>query len=110
MPTVSEKTICDLVFGGDDAPLQDAVDAVQKFAADPDPTTLDAAALEKIKSPLDSLALRAPESLRPHIEAQAETIQSLIDAAADPTSGQTISFATFRSSGIEITNVCVPLL
>lgn len=110
VPVVSEKTVCDLIFSTDEQPLGDAVDIVQAFAKDPDPSTLKTGEVREAKDSLESLASRSPESLRPHLQAQADTMQALLDAASDPVSGQSISFETFRSSGIEVANVCTPLL
>lgn len=111
VPRVSETTICGILFDSPDQTLQDSVALVNKFATgDGDPTTIDDTKATELKESLDSLALRAPESLEPHLKAEAETMQVLVDARATPVDGQTLNFETFKSSGLEITNVCLPLL
>lgn len=111
VPRVSETTICGILFDSPDQTLQDAVALVSKFAkGDGDPTKIDGTKATELKESLDSLALRAPETLEPHLKAEAETMQELADANATPVDGQSINFETFKSSGLEITNVCLPLL
>lgn len=106
VPRVSQRTFCTLVFQNPDSPVQDAADLVSKFADDPDPTRVAAEDLKDIKGRLESLALRSPADLAPHVLAEAETMQTLLDAHYDPSNAGTISFETFKSSGLEIATAC----
>ena len=106
VPKVSEKTICDLLFSGDENPMNEATDMVSKFANDPDATSVDEERAAELAATLRSLSERAPESLAPHLAAEADFLENLNEAAASGT----VSFETFKSSGLEISNVCVPLL
>ena len=105
-PKVSEETICDLLFSGDDQPMNDAADMVGKFANDPNATGVDSAKAAELATSLRSIAARAPESLAPHLIAEADFMERLNEMAETGA----VNFETFKSSGIEISNVCVPLL
>lgn len=104
-PRVSTATFCRLAIE-DDGPITRAAGVVSDFAANPDPTTLDQDELRELSAELDGLEQRAPEELAPHVAGQVDTIDVLLGAAENPTSGQTIDFQTFRSSGLEIAVQC----
>lgn len=110
VPKVSEKTICDLLFDSDvESPMQDAVDLVSEVTENVDASGTDVAKAKEAERSLRSIAERAPGTLAPHLVAVADVMKDMQTYVEKGGTGE-FAIDTFKSSGLEVSNVCLPLL
>lgn len=101
VPTVSERTTCDLLFGGRDKALNDAVDYLLATKV----SSRQVKEAFETSDELEDIAARSPSSLRPHLESLAALLR---DVAKDAYSSEKGNFDTtgLKASALEVISVC----